>query len=665
MKRRMQWCWAAPLACAAGLALAAPRPLAIGDVDRLRDVTGPACSPDGQWIAYTVEGADTHADARRASLWMVDRGGTAHVRLSADDASLAAASFSPDGRYVSFLAARADGDRPQLHLLDRRGGEPRVLAAAGGDITDYDWSPDGAHLVLAMTRPTEAAAAAAAPVVIDRLHFKEDRGGYLTAADRTQLYLLDVADGRLTPLTTDAGVDDRAPAWSPDGKLIAFLSARHGDPDRTGRAELYVVAPRAGAEPRLLSEFYAPNHETVRFSTDGRQIVVAVGQEPRFNAYITDHLEAVEVSSGRIRELAPKLDRALSSPAVLDAANLVAIVEDDGSDLPVRVPLDGGPITRLATGPQSATGLCAGGGRVAVVTATDTTAPEVHTLEAGRWRRLSFENDALVDEIAWGAVEDFAFHSRDGTEVHGMLVKPPGFVPGRAYPTIVWIHGGPNGQDAHGLNFGTYTPTFERQWLAAHGYLVLAINYRGSTGRGGAYARAIAADWGHHEVEDLLAGVDEAVRRGLADPRRLGIGGWSYGGILTDYTIASDGRFKAAVSGAGSADQLAMYGADQYILQYNAELGPPWRDTARWLRLSYPFLHADRIHTPTLFLGGDKDFNVPVAGGEQMYAALRTLGVPTQLVVYPGEYHLLTRPSHVRDRLQRYTDWFALHLAKD
>jgi dipeptidyl aminopeptidase/acylaminoacyl peptidase len=198
--------------------------------------------------------------------------------------------------------------------------------------------------------------------------------------------------------------------------------------------------------------------------------------------------------------------------------------------------------------------------------------------------------------------------------------------------------------------------------LAAQGYVVLAVNYRGSTGRGQKFQQSILADWGHREVQDLLAAVDDAVARGIADPAKLGIGGWSYGGILTDYTIASDPRFKAAISGAGSGNQTGMYGLDQYALQYNAELDTPWKNSALYLKLSYPFFHADRIHTPTLFLGGDKDFNVPIAGGEQMYLALRTLGVPTELIVYPGEFHVFTRPSFLKDRAERYVAWFAKYL---
>jgi dipeptidyl aminopeptidase/acylaminoacyl peptidase len=220
---------------------------------------------------------------------------------------------------------------------------------------------------------------------------------------------------------------------------------------------------------------------------------------------------------------------------------------------------------------------------------------------------------------------------------------------------LLWIHGGPNGQDDHSLVLDGYD--FEPQMFAARGFVVLRVNYRGSSGRGIAYAEAIFADWGHKEVEDLLAGVERLVALGIADPERLVIGGWSYGGLLTDYTIATDRRFKAAISGAGSANQLSTYGSDEYILQYTNELGAPWSNTALWLKVSYPFFHADRIHTPTLFLGGEKDFNVPITGAEQMYEALRTLGVPTQLIVYPGEHHVFARPSFVTDLAEREFAW--------
>jgi dipeptidyl aminopeptidase/acylaminoacyl peptidase len=297
-----------------------------------------------------------------------------------------------------------------------------------------------------------------------------------------------------------------------------------------------------------------------------------------------------------------------------------------------------------------------------VLASSDTAAPEIFALENGKLCKLTSHNDALLSELQLGAVQDISFKSKDGTEIHGMMIKPPTYDHAKKYPTLLWIHGGPNGQDDHALPFNTYPLQLERQIFAAHGYVVLAINYRGSNGRGVEFARSIFADWGNKEVADLLAAVDFAVASGVADPERLGIGGWSYGGMLTDYTIATDSRFKAAVSGAGLANALALYGADQYIFQYTNELGQPWKSPDAWMKVSYPFLHADRIHTPTLFLGGQNDFNVPIIGSEQMYQALRSLDIPTQLVIYPEQFHLFTRPSYIHDRLQRYLAWFDTYL---
>jgi dipeptidyl aminopeptidase/acylaminoacyl peptidase len=200
--------------------------------------------------------------------------------------------------------------------------------------------------------------------------------------------------------------------------------------------------------------------------------------------------------------------------------------------------------------------------------------------------------------------------------------------------------------------------------LAAQGYGVAAVNYRGSNGRGIAFSKAIYADWGNLEVMDLLGATDYLTKQGWIDPTRLGIGGWSYGGILTDYTIATDTRFKAASSGAGSAMQLSMYGIDQYLLQWNEEIGLPWEKKGldKYMKLSYPFTHADRIKTPTQFMVGQNDFNVPSEGSEQMYAALKTLKIPTELIIYPNQFHGIRVLSYQEDRFKRYIDWFGKYL---
>jgi dipeptidyl aminopeptidase/acylaminoacyl peptidase len=651
----------AGLICAGAAAVgASKRALDASDFERLLSVDAVTCSADGAWVAYTVEGSDLDSDERKTSVWMTDFQGSTDLKLTAAAESASDPKFSPDGRYVAFLSERKD-DTKSLFLLDRRGGEAQPLDGVAGDVREYAWSPDGARLVISMGKAV-AEAKTPRPIVIDRLHFKQDRQGYLTAADRTQLYLYDLATKTLTALTTEREADDTAPVFSADGRHIAFFSNGTTDEDRTAKLELDVIEPRGGAVARKLTELFAPNKPVLRWTPDGTRLLYTTGLEPRLNAYIQDRLSVFTLAEGKSKLLTERLDRALSAVSAASDDSVEAIVEDDGVELPASVRLDTGEIQRLATGKWTATSICAAGKHVAVVASNDSSAPEVYAVEPAGLRKLTHHNDAEMAELALGGVEDISFPSRDGTIVHGMMVKPADYRPGQTYPTILWIHGGPNGQDSHGLSIDAYSPELERQWFAAHGYVVLGVNYRGSSGRGAAFAQSIAADWGHKEVADLLGAVDYAVREKIADPRRLGVGGWSYGGILTDYVIASDTRFKAAVSGAGSANQISMYGADEYITEYNAELQPPWASTPLWLKVSYPFFHADRIKTPTLFLGGEKDFNVPIAGGEQMYAALRTLGVPAQLIVYPGQNHVLTRPSYITDCIQRYLAWFDRYL---
>ena len=644
----------------------AGRPLSPEDWFRFQAVSDLQIAPDGAAVAYLVTSYDKESDESRSALWLANWAGDASVQLTRGE-SVSEPRFSPDGRYLSFLSERPAEGKAQLWVLDRRGGEPRQLTHVTGELTGYEWSPDGQHVVLVMRAGEESGAGKAAgkapkPIVIDSFQFKADRDGYLSAASRSHLYLLEVRSGACEPLTADSGKKESLPAWSPDGEQIAYVSDPMKGPEQTGIDEIDLIAARAGSTPRQLLTTWSPNRQKLQWTADGTRLAFLQGAEAKFNAYIMDSLAVLEAKSGEVRPLTDRLDRAVLSPAfAADGRSLEFAVEDDGNQYPARVTLASAAIERLG-GPMVVHELAAAAGHTAVLVSSDRAPVEVYALEKGQLRPLSAHNQALFGELQLGSVEDISFRSRDGTAVHGQLVKPPDYVSGRRYPTIVWIHGGPNGQDDHSLELQGYGPPLERQLFATHGFVVLAINYRGSTGRGAKFARSILADWGHKEVEDLLAGVDYAVGKGIADPARLGIGGWSYGGLLTDYVIASDTRFKSAISGAGSGNQLSTYGADLYIVEYNAELGPPWRNPALWLKVSYPFFHADRIRTPTLFLGGDKDFNVPVAGGEQMYQALRTLGVPAQLVVYPGEYHVLTRPSFLVDRFRRYLEWMDKYL---
>jgi dipeptidyl aminopeptidase/acylaminoacyl peptidase len=646
------------------------RSLSVDDIYRMEDVGHAQTSPDGKWIAYTVTSIDREADKRRSSVWMVNWEGTQDLRLTYGSESASSPRWSPDGRYLAFLSSRPPDGKTQIWLLDRRGGEARQLTKVKEDLSNYAWSPDGKRLVLEMSLgdPGDSAGAtgsanskAPQPIVIDRYHFK-DGENYLTGASNTQLYLFDIETQKLDPLTTDRKFSDSDPVWSPDGTRVAYISNHAADPDKSDTDEIFLVDARPGATPRELANAREPDGE-MAWSPDGKFLAYLTGLEQKYTAYNLNKLGVISIADGISRILSEKLDRGVSSVEFTPDSSAVSfLVIDDRRQYLAKIPVSGGAAERLSGADFVILQRSSAAGHTAVTASSDTVAPEIFALEAGKLRKLTSHNDSWLSEIQLGAVQDISFPSKDGTEIHGMMIKPPDFEPSRKYPTLLWIHGGPNGQDSHALLFNTYPLQVERQLFAAHGYVVLAINYRGSSGRGAEFTRSIFADWGNKEVADLLAAVNFSVASGIADPNRLAVGGWSYGGILTDYLIASDSRFKAAVSGAGIGNELAMYGIDQYIVQYNNEVEPPWKSLDTWIKVSYPFFHADRIHTPTLFMGGQADFNVPIAGSEQMYQALRTLNVPTELVIYPGQYHLFTRPSYIHDRMQRYFAWYDLYL---
>jgi dipeptidyl aminopeptidase/acylaminoacyl peptidase len=644
-------------------------PLNLDDLNRLHDVRDPQCSPDGQWVAYSFTVVDADADKRVSHIAMVSWDGKDRVQLTYASDSDSSPRWSPDGKYLSFTSSRTTKPKgSQIWILDRRGGEARQLTHFKNySIDRYEWSPDSQKLLLVMSEkedtgdePKSAETNTAAPkkpkpVVIDRYHFKQDIQGYLTGEKRSHIYVYELASDKLEQITT-GNFDERDAIWSPDGARIAFTSNRDEDPDRTVNSDVFVVDAKPGLTAKRLTTWPGPDTGTLSWSPDGRFIAYLQGDEGKYRAYNLNRLAVVPVNGGNARVITEKLDRGVSSPLFAsDGHSITVLVADDRSEYPALVSLDSGSAQRMVAQPLVISAISSRNGHTTVLASDDSVPPEVFALEAGKLRKLSAENDELMAELELAPTEDISFKSSDGTEVHGLVTPPLNYERGKRYPMLLRIHGGPNGQDAHAFNV-------ERQFFAANGYVVLNVNYRGSAGRGEAYSHSIFADWGNHEVADLLAGVDHVIAMGLADPERLGIGGWSYGGILTDYTIASDPRFKVAISGAGSANQISMYGIDQYTYQYDTELGPPWRNPEGWTKVSYAFFKADRIHTPTLFMGGDKDFNVPVVGGEQMYQALRSLGIPTQLVIYPGEFHGFTRPSFIRDRYQRYLAWYDKYL---
>ncbi len=652
---------------------AGKRTLTVDDYFRIKELGDPQLSPDGKWVAYTVKSANLKDDKNYERIWMVSVSGGNAIALTAEGVASSHPRWSPDGKFLAFISARGgeasdddDSGRKQVWLLNREGGEAQKLTDTIQDAQSFAWSPSSDRLVLLLQDPSPAEIEAAhdkakeskakpkpRPWVIDRLHFREDELGYLDRR-RTHLYVFNIADHKQTQITS-GDYDDSDPAWSPDGLKIAFASNRTAEPDLNYNTDIWTVdADTTDKGKSLVHVTTGSGSEAApAWSPDGKWIAFTTQMDPKLFQYATFHIGVAPATGGEAKVLTLVLDRNSTVPRFsADGKWIYFIADDDGTQNLLRVPAAGGQIQRPIGGRQMVESYSLSkDGAVAAAVGELTHPAELYYLPTdGELRKLTTTNDALMAELRMPDVEYVHFKSKDGTAVAGYLYKPPDYQPGVRYPTILKPHGGPVW--AYYAEFN-----FDPQLFAANGYVVLTPNPRGSSGYGQDYCRAIFADWGNKDFADDMAMVDYALAQGIADPEKLGVGGWSYGGISTNFIISQTTRFKAAISGAGEFLYVTNWGHDLYSRDWEYELGLPWENRALWEKLS-PFSRVTRITTPTLIMGGDVDSNVPVINGEQMYQSLRRLGVPTLLVVYPGEFHEFTRPSFIKDRYERYLDWY-------
>jgi len=663
-----------------------PRAITVDDAFQVKAVDDPQISADGAWVAYTVETASLKEDKSYTRVWMVPSGVGEAIAMTVENETSTHPRWSPDGKYLAFLSGRNEG-KTQVYLLNRQGGEAQKITDTAQDVEDFAWAPDSQRMVLVLRDPKpeemeearertkdvaggEAGEKSAGskknktppPMVVDRYQFKADEVGYLDRR-RTHLYVFDIATKKVTQVTS-GDFDDEEPAWSPDGKWLVFSSKRTlPDPDRNYDRNIFVVASDntdKGEHPTQVTTNPGPDAQPA-WSPDGKWITYVTQLDPNLFDYSTKHVAVSPATGGEAKVLTKSFDRMASDPRFsADGKFVYFIADDDGTQNLCQVPVSGGEVTRPMGGRLMVYAYSAAkNGVVAALITTPERPSEVFIMDpvGGEAKRITHENDALMAQLKLTAPEYVTFKSKDGTLVSGFLYKPLDYVPGKKYPAILRPHGGP---------VWSYYAEFTHlaQLFAANGYVVLYPNPRGSTGRGQTYAEAIFADWGNKDFQDDMAMVDYAIARGLVDREKLGVGGWSYGGISTDFIITQTARFKAAISGAGATKFDSMYGHDQYILDYETELGRPWDKPAVWDHVSM-YSKVANVTTPTLFMGGDIDWNVPILGGEQMYQSLKSLGKETELVVYPGEYHEFKTPSHLKDRMERYLAWYAHYVKGD
>ena len=628
------------------------------DIYRMSTISSPKISPEGNWVLYSASSIDSAKDKFSSKLYMVSADGKETVTLTEQTKGTSNYNWSPDGKYISFLAAgKEEEEGAQLYLMDRRGGEPIQVTHIKGELEAYYWFKDGKHLIFTIKDFNYADTAKSKnrkPYEIDRYRFKADYEGYLDNR-KTHLYSFELATKKLDTITR-GNYNESDLSISSDGKTIAYASNVSASPDQNDNTSIFLLALGAAQKPIKLTTYKGSNRSP-KFSPDNLSIAyLQASSEDAYDMYDIKQLAVIDIKTKTSKVITKNYDRSIDNIIwANDSKSIYALVEDDRAQNIMQINASSGEVKSFTSemAVYSALHINENGTMVALYSNTNTPDEIYIASSNNNFQRITRLQDAFLAPLKKVVVKGISAIASDKNKVNGILYLPDSN--SKKLPLILFIHGGPVGQD-------DYSFDMSRQIYAAAGYAVAAVNYRGSSGRGANYTKSIYADWGNKEVKDIIGITNELIKQGIADSSKLAIAGWSYGGILTNYTIATDTRFKAAVSGAGSSLMLSFYGTDQYITQYEPELGKPWNNLKKWLDVSYPFFKVKEIKTPTLFMASQDDFNVPVVGAEQMYQAFKSEGIPTQLIIYPNQNHGIRVPSYLVHRYNSHLNWFKTYL---
>ncbi len=654
---------------------ARPRQRAVlpDDVYLLKNVSDPQVSPDGKQVAYCVTWPDKEANENRVSVFVAAADGRSEPRRFSQGNKDHSPRWSPDGRYLAFVSDR--GEKPQLFIAPLSGGDPRKLTSAPHGVGQPAWSPDGTRIAYtarigAYKDPKERSThEKAEPRIIRDLRYKLDGVGFFDNR-RTHLFVVDVESGDSTQITGGDWNDDQ-PAWSPDGKTIAFVSDRERERHaRQWRTDVYVV-PSRGGNTRKLTRSLGSSAQPA-FSPDGRHIAFVGHEQGDAGLSKNMHLLVLRAAGGAPHSVSESLDRPVAGwPMFMfgrtfqwarDSGALLFIAGDRGRLSIYRAGLGNGSVSKVLDGERQieAFALFADGKRVAFTAIWSTEPGELYiTSLAPRSREslLSHANDAIRRAVKTGPLERFSYMGPDGLEIEAFALYPPDYRPGRRYPLAVNVHGGP-----HSAHPGSRA-WVEFQALAGRGYVVLLPNPRGSTTYGEAFSEACVRDWGGKDYEDVMLGVDELVRRGIADPDRLYLGGYSYGGFMTSWAIGHTNRFRAAMVGAPVSNQVSMFGTGDIPLFDMHEIGGTPQDNPEEYAFRSPVSYLGNVETPVLLVHHEGDLRCPIGQSEEIFHALKARGKKVEFVRYPGGFHTYNThaPSQAVDRIKRTINWYEAH----